>query len=122
MSSAKIDDLVKEGDSAAISRTLTAPLPRDVREQLIRRLVLLELEAGRLERLPGLLLQLPLEEASNQALLGELRTKLNPAQTRQALGLAMLMESGKMSTTSLLWPSQPQQGRTSPPQISRPGP
>jgi len=88
----EVDRLVQEGDAASISRALTAPLPRRDRERLIRRLVELELDAGRLERLPGLLLQLPLEQPEGQDLLAQLRTRLAPKQARTALGLAALME------------------------------
>ena len=91
-SEAKLRRLVEEGDAAIISRALTSPLDATERERLVRRLVELELRAMRLDRLPGLLLQLPLEQPENQALLGEIRARLEPEEASRALGLAALLE------------------------------
>jgi len=84
---------MEEGDAASITRALSSPLHAPERERLVRRLVELELRAGRLDRLPGLLLQLPLEKEENQAMLVEVRARLDPDEATRALGLAALMEA-----------------------------
>ena len=112
----QLQRLVEEGDAAIISRALTTPLRAQERERLLRRLVELELRAGRLERLPDLLLQLPLEQDENQALLKEIRASLEPDEAARALGLAALMEKpaagDNAADDGLLPPPPPDDGVT----------